>query len=57
MERSEQHEKEIRSLRCDLHTHCVFSDGAYTPRELIAEAKALGLIVALTDHNTAACRR
>ena len=40
--------------RCDLHTHSVFSDGTYTPTEIIAEAKRLGLIVALTDHNTAA---
>ena len=40
------------SLRCDLHTHSVFSDGTYTPDELVAEAKRLGLIVALTDHNT-----
>ena len=42
------------SLHCDLHTHSVFSDGTYTPTEIIAEAKELGLIVALTDHNTAA---
>jgi predicted metal-dependent phosphoesterase TrpH len=42
------------SLQCDLHTHSVFSDGTYTPTEIIAEAKELGLIVALTDHNTAA---
>ena len=54
MERSEQYGAEARSLRCDLHTHSVFSDGTYTPRELIAEAKRLGLIIALTDHNTAA---
>ena len=40
------------SLRCDLHTHSVFSDGTYTPAEIIAEAKRLGLIAALTDHNT-----
>jgi predicted metal-dependent phosphoesterase TrpH len=32
----------------------VFSDGTYTPGEIVAEAKRLGLIVALTDHNTAA---
>ena len=38
--------------RCDLHTHSVFSDGTYTPSEIIAEAKHLGLIIALTDHNT-----
>ena len=54
MEKSKQHSGEICSLRCDLHTHSVFSDGTYTPSEIIAEAKRLGLIVALTDHNTAA---
>ena len=38
---------------CDLHTHSVFSDGTYTPTELIKEAKELGLsAVALTAHNT-----
>ncbi len=38
---------------CDLHTHSVFSDGSYTPTELIKEAKRLRLsAVALTDHNT-----
>lgn len=44
------------SLRkyCDLHTHSLFSDGTYTPLELIEEADALGLsAVALCDHNTA----
>ena len=54
MERWEQPQNEGRPLRCDLHSHSVFSDGTYTPQELIAEAKRLGLIVALTDHNTAA---
>ncbi len=39
---------------CDLHIHSVYSDGTYTPAEIIAEAKKLGLTVALTDHNTAA---
>jgi predicted metal-dependent phosphoesterase TrpH len=39
---------------CDLHIHSVFSDGTYTPTEIIAEAKRLGLIAALTDHNTVA---
>ena len=39
---------------CDLHTHSIYSDGTYTPAELIGEAKRLGLIIALTDHNTAA---
>ena len=54
MERSEQQGHEGCSLRCDLHTHSIFSDGTYTPSEIIAEAKRLGLIVALTDHNTVA---
>ena len=54
MEKSKQPNTEVSSLRCDLHTHSVFSDGTYTPTEIIAEAKRLGLIIALTDHNTAA---
>ena len=54
MEGFEQLRTEGRPLRCDLHSHSVFSDGTYTPEEIIAEAKRLGLIVALTDHNTAA---
>ena len=38
---------------CDLHTHSVFSDGTYTPRELIDAAIKTGLsAVALCDHNT-----
>ena len=40
---------------CDLHTHSVFSDGTYTPRQLLEEAQQRGLTaLALTDHNTAA---
>ncbi|MBO7196745.1 MAG: PHP domain-containing protein [Clostridia bacterium] len=39
-------------MSCDLHTHTNHSDGSSTPRELAAEAKRLGLIIALTDHNT-----
>ena len=54
MEINKQPDDKVCSLRCDLHTHSVFSDGTYTPNEIIAEAKRLGLIVALTDHNTAA---
>ena len=54
MEKKEQYRAECLPLRCDLHTHSVFSDGTYTPGEIVAEAKRLGLIVALTDHNTAA---
>ena len=54
MERFEPYWDDVCSLRCDLHTHSVFSDGTYTPSELVAEAKRLGLIIALTDHNTVA---
>ena len=54
MESFEPYRDDVAPLRCDLHTHSVFSDGTYTPGEIIAEAKRLGLIVALTDHNTAA---
>ena len=54
MEKSKQHSESACFLRCDLHTHSVFSDGTYTPGELVAQAKRLGLIVALTDHNTVA---
>ena len=54
MKQTESYNAGFSSLRCDLHTHSVFSDGTYTPGEIIAEAKQLGLIVALTDHNTAA---
>ena len=42
-------------MYCDLHTHSNFSDGTYSPAELIAEAARLGLsAIALTDHNTVA---
>ncbi len=38
---------------CDLHTHSVFSDGKYTPKQLIDEAIEKGIsAIALTDHNT-----
>ena len=37
----------------DLHTHSLFSDGSYTPEELISYAKEKGLYgLALTDHDT-----
>lgn len=38
---------------CDLHTHSIFSDGTYSPSEIINEAVRIGLsAVALCDHNT-----
>ena len=54
MEHFEPYRDDVAPLRCDLHTHSVVSDGTYTPGEIISEAKRLGLIVSLTDHNTAA---
>lgn len=38
---------------CDLHTHSAYSDGSWTPEQLLCEAERLGLsAIALTDHNT-----
>ena len=38
---------------CDLHTHSVFSDGTYTPTQLLEAAERAGLsAIALSDHNT-----
>lgn len=37
----------------DLHTHTIASDGDFTPTELLAEAKKVGIkILGLTDHDT-----
>jgi len=37
----------------DLHLHTVFSDGTYTPEELINESKKNGLsAIAVVDHDT-----
>jgi len=37
----------------DLHTHTIFSDGSYSPEELVAMAKNIGLVYfAITDHDT-----
>lgn len=39
--------------RWDLHCHTVYSDGTYTPADLVAQAQAAGLHgVAITDHDT-----
>ena len=45
-------EKNTTKIYCDLHTHSCFSDGTYTPTELVEAAKERNLIVALCDHNT-----
>lgn len=40
-------------MASDLHTHTIFSDGSYSPEELVAEAKKIGLTYfAITDHDT-----
>ena len=40
---------------CDLHTHSIYSDGTWTPAQMIDEAEKIGLsAIALTDHNTVA---
>lgn len=37
----------------DLHMHSIFSDGTFTPEELVAEGVRIGLkAMALTDHDT-----
>ncbi|HKX24896.1 MAG TPA: PHP domain-containing protein [Actinomycetota bacterium] len=37
----------------DLHTHTTFSDGTFTPEELVALARARGLtVLAVTDHDS-----
>ncbi len=40
---------------CDLHTHSVYSDGTFTPRQLLEAAREAGVsAIALCDHNTVA---
>ena len=40
---------------CDLHTHSTYSDGTFSPAQLIEEAERTGLsAIALTDHNSVA---
>lgn len=37
----------------DLHLHTIFSDGTYTPEELIEKARQAGLVcIAIVDHDT-----
>jgi len=44
----------VVSLRIDLHTHSLASDGTQTPTELVRAAAAEGLdVLAITDHDTA----
>ncbi len=40
-------------MLCDLHTHSTYSDGTWTPAQLISGAEQAGLsAIALCDHNT-----
>ena len=40
-------------MASDLHTHTNFSDGSFSPEELVEEAKKIGLTyLAITDHDT-----
>lgn len=40
-------------MNIDLHIHSSFSDGAYTPPELVAMAKQLGVtVIAIADHDS-----
>ena len=40
---------------CDLHTHSYYSDGTFSPRELLEEAERTGMAaIVLCDHNTVA---
>lgn len=42
-------------MRVDLHTHSTASDGALSPRELLAQASAAGVdMLAITDHDSVA---
>lgn len=50
---TESNEAFSADARWDLHCHTRFSDGTYTPTELVKQAKGLGLQgVAITDHDT-----
>ncbi len=40
-------------FHADLHVHSLYSDGSFTPKELIAAAKEVGLsALSITDHDT-----
>lgn len=40
------------NIKADLHTHTNYSDGKFTPQELVRKAKLAGLsYLAITDHD------
>jgi predicted metal-dependent phosphoesterase TrpH len=44
-------------MKLDLHNHTTHSDSTATPEQLIMRGKALGIIPAITDHNTTAAEK
>ena len=45
----------MQNMNIDLHIHSSFSDGAYTPFELVALAKELDIhVIAIADHDSVA---
>lgn len=43
----------LDQFRADLHSHTIFSDGSFTPQELIDHAVTIGLnAISITDHDT-----
>jgi hypothetical protein len=43
----------VSEFRADLHTHTIYSDGSFTPHELIDHAVEIGLnALSITDHDT-----
>lgn len=56
LKRKLKHTKEhkmTKDFKIDLHSHTYFSDGLYSPREVLLMAKAKGLThIAITDHDT-----
>jgi len=53
METQNQRKSESEKVIADLHMHSKASDGIWTPREVVQNAKARNLeVIALTDHDT-----
>ena len=43
----------MKKIRIDMHMHSIYSDGFYSPQELVAEGKKNGLqAMSLTDHDS-----
>jgi len=45
--------KKRKEQKIDLHIHTIYSDGTYTPIEVVRKAKQLGLVaISITDHDS-----